>query len=409
MELKAAVRRTRQATVYLAEGLLTAVPALGGYVLLPLVLLTMFGLPVLPVAVRPLRWLTGRERRRAERVLGRPVPGDYPPLDGDLMYRAGRLVRESGTWRDVAWMLVHGLTGIVAGTLAVGLCLSIVVAVTVPLWWWAAPPGAVEVLGVPVTDWPRAVGLTVAQVLVCGALLYWLAPLGARLQAGLAAALLSTSKADAGRRIEELTVSRAEALEAHGAELRRIERDLHDGTQAQLVAVALRLGLADRVFEQDPAASRKLFLDARTGVEEALTQLRTVIRGIHPPILSDRGLNGAIRSLAAGRPIPVALDLPDLPRRPPAAVEAAAYFVVAEALTNISRHSGATRAEVSLRQVGRSLHLTVRDDGRGGADPGAGSGLAGVRRRVAALDGTTRIESPVGAGTTLEVVLPCGS
>ncbi|MFD0568665.1 sensor histidine kinase [Kitasatospora gansuensis] len=379
------------------------------YVLLPLVLLTMFGLPVLPAAVRPLRRLADVERRRAGQVLGRPVPGDYPPVEGDLMYRSSRLIRDAGTWRDISWMLVHGLLGTVVGTLVLGLCLSVAVALTVPLWWWAAPPGAIDMLGVPVTDWPRAIGLTAAQILLCTGLLYALAPIGMRLQARLAAALLSTSRADAGRRIEELTVSRAEALEAHGAELRRIERDLHDGTQAQLVAVALRLGLADRVFEQDPDASRKLFLDARTGVEEALTQLRTVIRGIHPPILSDRGLNGAIRSLAAGRPIPVALDLPDLPRRPPAAVEAAAYFVVAEALTNIARHSGATRAEVSLRQAGRSLRITVRDDGRGGADPQAGSGLAGVRRRVAALDGTTRIDSPVGAGTTLEVVLPCGS
>ncbi|GAA1183206.1 signal transduction histidine kinase [Kitasatospora gansuensis] len=406
MKLKAGARR---ATVHLVGGLLTAVPALAGYVLLPLVLLTMFGLPVLPAAVRPLRRLADVERRRAGQVLGRPVPGDYPPVEGDLMYRSSRLIRDAGTWRDISWMLVHGLLGTVVGTLVLGLCLSVAVALTVPLWWWAAPPGAIDMLGVPVTDWPRAIGLTAAQILLCTGLLYALAPIGMRLQARLAAALLSTSRADAGRRIEELTVSRAEALEAHGAELRRIERDLHDGTQAQLVAVALRLGLADRVFEQDPDASRKLFLDARTGVEEALTQLRTVIRGIHPPILSDRGLNGAIRSLAAGRPIPVALDLPDLPRRPPAAVEAAAYFVVAEALTNIARHSGATRAEVSLRQAGRSLRITVRDDGRGGADPQAGSGLAGVRRRVAALDGTTRIDSPVGAGTTLEVVLPCGS
>ena len=203
--------------------------------------------------------------------------------------------------------------------------------------------------------------------------------------------------------------TRAEALEAHGAELRRIERDLHDGTQAQLVTAALRLGLADRRFPTDPDGARALMLEARAGMEQALTELRAVIRGIYPPILSDRGLAGAVRALAAGRPMPVAVDIPQPQRRCPAAVEAAAYFVVAEALTNVAKHSGAAHASVSLRHTGPYLEIVVRDDGRGGADPTRGSGLAGIRRRVAALDGATRIDSKDdGTGTTLQVQLPCG-
>src|SRR5690606_5936908 len=145
----------------------------------------------------------------------------------------------------------------------------------------------------------------------------------------------------------------------------------HDGTQAQLVAAALRLGLADRRFDGDPRAARALFLEAREGIEEALTQLRTVIRGISPPILSDRGLAGALRALAAGQPIPVEMDVED-GGRAPAAVEAAAYFVVAEALTNIAKHSGARHGRVTVRRDTGRLTISVRDDGKGGADPDRG-------------------------------------
>jgi signal transduction histidine kinase len=294
------------------------------------------------------------------------------------------------------------------GLLAIGLWPSIAFALSMPLWWWATPEGSQSAF-IVLDSWPKALTMPFLQAAVNTAALLWLLPYLARLQARLAGWLLGpTRRSNLTERVERLTQTRAEALEAHGAELRRIERDLHDGTQAQLVAVALRLGLADRRFDNDPDGARALFLEARDGIEDALTQLRTVLRGVYPPILSDRGLPGAIRTLAAGQHIPVRLDLPD-GGRIPAAVEAAAYFVVAEALTNIARHSGASNAEVVVRRTGSSLHVLVRDDGKGGADTAKGSGLAGIRRRVAAFDGTTRIDSPGGAGTTLEVELPCGS
>jgi signal transduction histidine kinase len=410
MDLKARALRSLRSTRYLLGGLVTALPSLVGYCLLPLVCFSLAFAPILPWAVRPLRAVADAERRRAERVLGRPVRRPYPTPEGSAYQRTLQLLRFPGTRKDVAWMLMHGTVGLVLPVLVLGVLLSLLLTMSIPLWWWTVPGGTLTLLAAPLTTWMQAIVLSAVCAWLLGALFFWLAPAAVRLETWIAEVTLGTWTG-AGRRIEELTASRAGALQAHEAELRRIERDLHDGTQAQLVAVAMRLALADRRFEKDPQSSRKMVLEARTTVDEALVQLRTVIRGIHPPILSDRGLNGAIRSLAAGRPIPTTLDLPETDRRPPAAVEAAAYFVVAEALTNIARHSDANRAQVSLRYDGPTLRVVVQDDGSGGAAPGStsGSGLAGVRRRVAALDGTTRIDSPVGSGTTIEVVLPCGS
>jgi signal transduction histidine kinase len=385
------------------------VPALLGLVpLSAFLVLIVLALPWLPAAVRPLRALANAERRRAGRVLGRDIPEPYRPPRGEGLAEARRLLLAPDTWRDAVWMVAHGITGLTAAVLALGLWPAVPYSLSLPLWWWAAPDGSTSAF-IVLDSWPKALTMPFVQTALYVVLLLWLVPRLVRWQARLAETLLApTRRTSLSERVEELTETRAEALEAHGAELRRIERDLHDGTQAQLVAAALRLGLADRRFAADPDAARALFLEARDGIEEALTQLRTVIRGIYPPILSDRGLAGALGALAAGQPIPVETDI-RVERRAPAAVEAAAYFVVAEALTNIARHSGARHGWVAVRREPARLTIRVRDDGKGGADPGRGSGLSGIRRRVAALDGTTRIDSPDGGGTTLEVDLPCGS
>ncbi|WP_412517525.1 sensor domain-containing protein [Actinomadura madurae] len=403
-----ALRRSADATAELVRALRTGLPALAGLVPLAAVLaLLPIALPSLPSAVKPLRALASAERRRAGRVLGREIPEPYPPSRGEGLAEARRLLRSPSTWRDVAWLALHGVTALGTAMIAVGIWPSIPFTLSLPLWWWAAPEGSQSAF-ITLDSWPKALTMPFLQGAFDLAVLLWLVPRLVRWQARLAEALLSpTRRTSLAERVEELTETRAEALEAHGAELRRIERDLHDGTQAQLVAAALRLGLADRRFDGDPEAARALFLEAREGIEEALTQLRTVIRGIYPPILSDRGLAGALRALAAGQPIPVEMDVED--GRAPAAVEAAAYFVVAEALTNIAKHSGARHGRVAVRREPGRLTISVRDDGKGGADPDRGSGLAGIRRRVAALDGTTRLDSPDGEGTTLEVELPCGS
>jgi signal transduction histidine kinase len=400
MKIRALFARSLRSTWYLVAGLRTALPALLGVCLLPLALVLAFGVPGLPWVAGRIRTLTNIERRRAAKVLGQPVQEPSTPLASSPYQQYFALMRSSSVWRDIAWMVVHGLLGLLVAVVSVEVWIGIPWDLALPFWWWTQKPGTLGAVA-QIYTWPQAIayplltaaGLTVFQL--------WVQPLLARFQGWYAARLLGpTRRTELAARVESLTETRAQALEAHGAELRRIERDLHDGTQAQLVGAALRLGLADQRFDTDPDGARKLMLDARAGIEDALAELRDVIRGIHPPILSDRGLAGAVRALAAGRPMPVHVEIPEPDRRCPAAVEAAAYFVVAEALTNVAKHSGAAHAWVSLRHHGP--YLTV-------ADPAAGSGLAGIRRRVAALDGVTRIGGrPGGTGTNVEVELPCG-
>ncbi len=208
-------------------------------------------------------------------------------------------------------------------------------------------------------------------------------------------------------RIEVLETSRAGAVDVQETDLRRIERDLHDGAQARLVALGMNLGLAEQKLAGDPEAARDLVAEARAGVEQALRELRDLARGVHPPVLTDRGLGAAVASLAHASAIPVILE-EDVPERPPAVVETAAYFVVAEAMANAAKHAEATQITVRIVREHDRLVVEIADDGRGGADV-AGSGLVGLRRRVEALDGTLAVTSPSGGGTVLRADLPCAS
>jgi signal transduction histidine kinase len=209
------------------------------------------------------------------------------------------------------------------------------------------------------------------------------------------------------RRVEVLETTRSGAVEAQDAELRRIERDLHDGAQARLVALGMSLGLAEQKLESDPEGALKLVAEARAGIGEALEELRDLARGIHPPVLADRGLGAALAMLADRSALPVAVSV-ELDERLPPAVESAAYFVVAEAIANAGKHSGASRIGVEVARRGGVLEVEIEDDGRGGADP-AGGGLDGLRRRVEALDGTLAVTSPAGGPTTVHAELPCAS
>ncbi|MGX1670154.1 sensor histidine kinase [Streptomyces sp. NPDC055400] len=361
--------------------------ALVSYLFIGLLLFTavltllVVGAGVLPETVLLLRRIAGFKRRRVAAWSGREVPEAYVPLTGMLAERVRAGVSDPCTWRDLRWLAAHFLYG------------------------WL-------LLYVSLVVW--AFGLLVDGVW-CGLLgrRAVVLPLVARLadlDASWSGALLAPPpSARLTDRIEQLTATRAGAVAAHGAELRRIERDLHDGAQARLVSLSMRIGLAKRAYDRDPAAARKLMDDAQDQAEEALAELRHVVRGIHPPILTDRGLAGAVRALAAGSGLDVTVHedgVADGPRAP-AAVEAAAYFVVAEALTNAAKHSGADRATVELARTQAGLRVSVRDEGRGGARQSGGSGLLGMRRRVAALDGTTEVSSPVGGPTVIEVELPC--
>ncbi len=207
-------------------------------------------------------------------------------------------------------------------------------------------------------------------------------------------------------RIEELTSTRAGAVDAQDAELRRIERDLHDGAQARLVALGMSLGLAEQRLEADPDEARQLLVEAKLGAREALEELRDLARGIHPPVLADRGLGAAVAALAARSPIEVSVSV--VGERPPAAVESAAYFVTAEALANAIKHAAAHHVEIRIARGGEKLSVEVKDDGPGGADP-SGGGLTGLRRRVEALDGRLIVDSPAGGPTVIRAELPCAS
>jgi signal transduction histidine kinase len=192
------------------------------------------------------------------------------------------------------------------------------------------------------------------------------------------------------------------------AERRRIERDLHDGAQQRLVALAMDLGMARERFDDDPEQTRRLVTEAHEEAKAALGDLRDVVRGFHPAILEDRGLDAALSSVVARCPVPVELDV-DVAERPPPTVESAAYYVVSEALTNIAKHADATSARVSIARRGDRLAIDVSDNGRGGADAARGTGLQGLSERVQGLGGWMTVMSPAGGPTSVLVELPCAS
>jgi signal transduction histidine kinase len=222
----------------------------------------------------------------------------------------------------------------------------------------------------------------------------------------LAVLLLSPRRAELTERIETLETTRAGAVDAQETELRRIERDLHDGAQARLVALGMSLGMAEQKLAEDPERAGELLAEARVGAEHALRELRDLARGIHPPVLADRGLEAALQSLASTSPLRVVVSVHVAPRPAPA-VESAAYFVAAEALANAAKHARARQVDIRIARLGDVLELEVRDDGDGGANP-AGAGLQGLRRRIEALDGTLSVISPRGGPTTIRAELPCG-
>ncbi|MFI8915244.1 sensor domain-containing protein [Streptomyces sp. NPDC053513] len=388
--IKEAARAWLHLTVGAAISLLCYLMA-GVVLFTSVVTLTVIGAGVLPESVLLLRRLAGRERRRTAAWTGTPVPEAYLPLEGPLPARVRTAVVDPGTRQDLVWAAAQLLYGLVLWYLSMILWAPALLVDGFLTGLAGRPPVALPLIG-------RLAGLAAE----------WSRAL-------LTPAPSATRDAALAARIEQLTATRAGAIAAHGAELRRIERDLHDGAQARLVALSMRIGLARRAYESDPATARKLLDDAQTQAEEALAELRHVVRGIHPPILTDRGLTGAVRALAASSGLEAAVSVTGLGDhdqdgpRAPAAVEAAAYFVVAEALTNAAKHSGAARAAVSLSHEPAALRVRVRDEGRGGAEAGesGGSGLTGMRRRVAALDGTVRLTSPVGGPTVIEVELPC--
>ncbi|MFF8918899.1 sensor histidine kinase [Streptomyces sp. NPDC015032] len=383
---------------------LLALALLGWLALTAAACLVGIGLLATPAGLRALHTLAGHERDRLSHHGAEVVAPDPPPTQLRLA------LVDATTRREAGWLVTHATFGLFLGLIGIVLPIAAVRDTAFPLLWPFAPADATSTaLGFGTAEsW-----LDAAAVCLLGvgwiAIILGLGPSLARLQAWPGMRLLTAGPdTDLTLRIIELTATRAAALDAHAAELRRIERSLHDGTQNRIVTVTVLLGAARRMVTRDLAGADELLERAQSAAEQALAELRTVARGILPPVLADRGLADALSGLAAHSAVPCRTDT-RLPERCASSVEATAYFVTAEALTNIARHSGATQAAVTLRSRGGRLLLRVEDDGRGGADEKGGSGLTGIRRRVAAHDGTLRLTSPLGGPTTLEVNLPCGS
>ncbi|MEA2135548.1 MAG: hypothetical protein QOC68_3457 [Solirubrobacteraceae bacterium] len=362
------------------------------------------GLPILAATLVGSRWMARFERRRAAITLGEPIPSTYlTPHRRGLLGWLHTAIGDSATWKDILWLLILlPALGLAGFTLAVSLWGAALGLVFLPAWYWAVGDTGVDLGAVNVNTLDEAwIGIPVGLVLLTFTVpLTRLAGIGL---ARLGRVLLAPSER---RRVVELERTRAGAVDSQAAELQRIERDLHDGAQARLVALAMDLGMAQEKLDSDPAGARALVAEAHSEAKRALVELRDLSRGIYPAILTDRGIGPALSSIAAGNPVEVRLDV-ELDGRLPAAVEAAAYFVAVEALTNVAKHSGAEHCRVHVVHRGDRLRLDVTDDGAGGADP-AGAGLTGLRQRVEALDGTLVIE-PAHPGTTIRAELPCVS
>ncbi|MFE7563658.1 sensor histidine kinase [Kitasatospora sp. NPDC057500] len=374
------------------------------------------GLPLLLAVALSGLPLGALERRRLRLVEPLPVPDPHRALPG--AGRRARLrtrLRERATWRELAHTVLVGPPLTVAGLGLVALLVFSGALVISPVVVWALAPETVMLMPGRAVPGPlHALPATALGLL--GLLLgSYAAALLTTAHVRLARLLLGPREEDLGRQVLELTRSRARLVDAFEAERRRIERDLHDGAQQQLVALTMTLGLAahelrERATAPGAGTGGDPVLDlvdrARGEARRAVEQLRGLVRGIHPQVLTDHGLAAAVTEVALRHPIPVEVDL-DLPGRLPGAVESTAYFTVTEALTNAAKHSGATAITVHGRIAADRLVLQVTDDGRGGADPAAGAGLQGLADRVAILRGRLMVTSPSGGPTRLRLEVPC--
>jgi signal transduction histidine kinase len=358
-------------TAYATEQVLWLVPLLLGLVLFVVggvLAIVWVGMAIVFGAILLVRSVADRQRRIAARVLGIEVPPAYRPAPvGGPFVRLWSMVSDPMTWRDLAWILWAVTVGWVVSLLVVVLMLAVA---TLFFWWFGTPQ---------------------------------LMALRSRVDLFF---LTRGSRERLEERVATLTRSRAEAVDHSAAELRRLERDLHDGTQARLVAVSMSLGLAEAQFDSDPETARRTVNEAREATSAAIADLRSVVRGIHPPVLADRGLEGAVRALALDMAVPVEVS-GSLAGRPPLPIESAVYFAVAECLANSAKHAGHQHAWVQLSHDGSVLQMVVGDDGHGGADVDRGTGMRGVMRRLAAFDGTMSVSSPDGGPTVVTLEVPC--
>jgi signal transduction histidine kinase len=414
--------RIRAALLAAARGLaLALLSQLGSVVLLVLAIDAIafmslgVGLFLTPAVMVAVRGHANLRRRLAREWYGveiaepyRPRPEFAPGFPG-VLQRWQWIVTDPATWRDMLWMAVDATAGCFLALLAFALIgyfpygLVLALGAWRPIYradggewftfmhvtsqhtaWYAAALGAVYLL----------IGVAASPTIMRGHALL------------TRAFLAPTREQMLALRVARLAETRSDALDVQAAELRRIERDLHDGAQARLVAMGLSLSAIEHLLDRDPEKAKQLLAEARQSSSKALGELRDLVRGIHPPVLAERGLGDAVRALALASPLKAEVNV-ELPGRLPAPVDSAAYFAVSEVLTNAAKHSGAQRVWVDLRHADGTLRISVTDDGQGGADASRGTGLRGIERRLGTFDGVLALSSPLGGPTMVTMELPC--
>jgi signal transduction histidine kinase len=422
--------RTWKETLYLLLsmpfGIATFTIVVTGFALGFGMLITLVGIPILIGMLYVSRAMGTVERVRAGLLLDLDVPRPYrpdPPRDRWWRVFVSRAT-DPASWIEVAYHLLLLPIGVITFTITFTLWTLGLGLLFLPAYGWALDPPVQFIdswVGVYLGDDPSVIAGFSHEVWVidtpvefvllslAGLVVLLLTPWVVR---GLAMANRALVRgmlgSDVTERVRELTASRSAAVDLAAEDRRRIERDLHDGVQQRLVSLAMDLGRAKEKLDTDPERAKELVDEAHEEAKRAITEVRDLARGIHPTVLTDRGLDAALSALAARSPVPIEVHV-DVARRPPASLEAAAYFVVSEALANVAKHARASKASVTVRRSGDRLTVQVQDDGAGGAAIAEGSGLAGLRDRVGALDGELHLLSPEGGPTVLMAEIPCAS
>ncbi|MFG2402819.1 sensor histidine kinase [Streptomyces brevispora] len=413
--------RTRAALLAAGRGLVLSFSSIVGSVTLFVLAVTSIafiplgiGLVTTPYVLSAVRTHANQRRLLAITWSNVRIPVPYRPFPKDVrsgftgqVERTGVMLKDPATWRDLQWLLVDMTAGYVVSILAAALMVYPVegFVLAAGLWrvftddryWYGFVPVDSQATGLAAAA--LGVAIFATGVLLSERLL--------RAHFVIARSVLApTHEQELALRIDRLTETRHEAVDTAASELRRIERDLHDGAQARLVAMGMNLVTVEALIEKDPAQAKRLLAMARESSAEALTELRDLVRGIHPPVLAERGLGDAVKALALRMPIGTEVDV-ELSGRAEAPVESAAYFAVSELLTNAAKHSGADRIWVDLHDAEGMLRISVTDNGKGGAAIGSGSGLSGVERRLGTFDGIMAVSSPAGGPTMVTMEMPC--
>lgn len=402
------------------RGLALALVSLPGAVLcftLSLVSLALIpigvGLVTTPYVLNGVRAFANWRRVLAAEWGGVRIPSAYRPLPSPWVAnpwtRTFGMLRDPATWRDLRWLPVDMTAGFLTALLPAVLLFYPLEGFAIAAGLWRVftdSAGGTYWYGfVPVTGQASALGAgALAAVLLVFAHFY--TPRLLLTHFRLTRAVLGSHQGELAERVRVLTETRRDAVDTSAAELRRIERDLHDGAQARLVAMGMDLGTIEMLLDKDPEQARQLLAQARKSSADALAELRDLVRGIHPPVLAERGLGDAVRALALRLPVTTEVNA-ELPGRAEEPVESAAYFAVSEVLTNAVKHADADRIWIDLHHRDDMLRVTVTDNGRGGAVIGAGSGLSGVERRLGTFDGVLAVSSPAGGPTMVTMEIPC--